>query len=139
MFGALDISVSGMVAQRTRLTAISANIANRSSYEADGLPYRARQVMLAPGDPAATTASGRALGVHVSEIEVSQAGFGYNWSPDDPKAIKSGPYAGYVAQSNVDPFVEQMNAMQATRAYEANVTAAEATKAMVTQALRLLA
>ena len=41
--------------------------------------------------------------------------------------------------SNVNPLVEQINAMQATRAYEANAIAAEASKNMMAQALRLLA
>jgi flagellar basal body rod protein FlgC len=41
-------------------------------------------------------------------------------------------------ESNVNPVTEQMNAMQATRAYEANAAAAELTRSMVNQALRLL-
>ena len=46
---------------------------------------------------------------------------------------------GYVYYPNVDPVIEQMNAMVAARAYEANVTAAEATKSMMLTSLRLLA
>jgi len=44
-----------------------------------------------------------------------------------------------VPQPNVNPVVEQINALEASRAYEANVVAAEATKSMMAQALRLLA
>ena len=139
MYGALDISTSGMIAQRTRLTAISANLANRHSREADGTPYRARRVMFEAGDPSALNAAGRSMGVRVSRIEIDQRPFNMRWDPGDPSAIREGPRAGYVLESNVNTVEETVNSMQATRAYEANVAAAEATKSMITQALRLLA
>jgi flagellar basal-body rod protein FlgC len=139
MFGLLDISTSGMIAQRTRLTAISANLANRNSTMPDGAPYRAKRVFFSPGDPAAATNDGRRLGVHVSTIEDDPAAFNMRWDPGNPRAIRSGQQAGYVLESNVDPVKEQMNAMQATRAYEANAVAAELSRSMVNQALRLLA
>jgi flagellar basal-body rod protein FlgC len=139
MYGLLDISTSGMVAQRTRLTAISANLANQNSVMPDGTPYRARHVMFAPGDPSASDARGIGLGAHVSSIEVDQSEFNLRWDPGNPMAMKDGPQKGYVRVSNVNPLVEQINAMQATRAYEANAIAAEASKNMMAQALRLLA
>ncbi len=46
---------------------------------------------------------------------------------------------GYVLYPNIDPVTEQISAMEAVRAYEANVAAAEATKALVAQALRIIA
>jgi flagellar basal-body rod protein FlgC len=139
MYGILDISTSGMIAQRTRLTAISANLANQHSIMPDGMPYRARQVMFAPGDPGAIDPTARELGAHVAAIEIDQRPFGLRWDPGNPRAIKEGPQKGYVRTTNVNPVVEQINAMQATRSYEANVAAAEATKNMMAQALRLLA
>ena len=138
MFGLLDISTSGMMAQRTRLTAISANIANRNSSEANGEPFRARQVFFQPGNPGAASADGRALGVHVSSVELDQSPFNLRYDPGDPRALKSGEYQGYVQESNVNMVIEQVNMMQATRAYEANAAAAEATRSMINQALRLL-
>lgn len=139
MYGMLDISTSGMIAQRERLTAISANLANRNSVEPDGTPYRARQVFFAVGDPKSRTPHGRKMGVHVDRIELDQSVFNLRWDPSDPRAIRSGPQKGYVQESNVNPIVEQVNAIQASRAYEANVVAAEATKSMMAQALRLIA
>lgn len=139
MYGALDISASGMIAQRTRLTAISANIANRNSVMADGTPYRGKEVFFVAGDPSAKTADGRKFGVHVSSIEDKDEPLNFRWNPDHPGAIKSGSMAGYVMESNVNPVVEQINALEAARAYEANAVAAETTKAMYAQALRLLA
>jgi flagellar basal-body rod protein FlgC len=142
MYGMLDVSTSGMVAQRIRLTAIAANIANKDAVldeKGQVNPYRARQVLLAPGNPSAGTARGREFGVHVASIEVDQSPYNLTYDPSSPLAYKDGPNRGYVPSSNVNTVVEQVNALEAGRAYEANVVAAEATKTMMAQALRLLA
>lgn len=138
MYGALDISVGGMVAQRTRLNVIQANIANANSLEdADGnfSPYLRRAVMFAPGDPQARTAAGREMGVHVAEIGIEKNALTKRYEPGHPYADKD----GYLTVPDINPVVEQINAMEASRAYEANVVAAETTKAMMAAALRLLA
>ena len=138
MYGALDISTSGMVAQRTRMGVIAANIANANTMlRADGgyEPYRRREAMFAPGDPTAASAQGRALGVHVADIELDEAPFELRSQPDSPYADAD----GYVKVPNINTTIEQINAMEAARAYEANVMAAETTKTMMAQALRLLA
>lgn len=127
------------MAQRARLTAISANIANRNSIQPDGTPYQARFVVLTPGNPDAAGRDGRRMGVHVSDVQVDESPFNLRWDPSDPMAMQSGPHQGYVRESNVNIVVEQVNALEASRAYEANAAAAEATKAMMGQALRLLA
>ncbi len=143
MYGSLDISTSGMIAQRTRLQVIAANIANRNAIldSAGNVdPYRRRIIGLAPGDPTATTPEGRAMGVHVAAIDLDSSPLQMaSYDPENPHAYKSGPNAGYVPGTNVNPVWEQVNAMEASRAYEANVVAAEAAKTMMGQALRLLA
>jgi len=142
MYGALDISTSGMTVQRARMASIAANIANRSTIldeKGNVNPYRARQVVFAPGDPQASSPEGRALGVHVAGIKIDQGEFNYRWDPTNPYAIQKGEKRGYVPEPNVNPVIEQLNAMEASRAYEANVVAAETTKQMMAQALRLLA
>lgn len=135
MYGAMDISVSGMVAQRTRLETIASNIAN------SGTPkYRAREVFFTPGDPSSSSAAGRRLGVHVSEIQQSKRPLSpVRHDPTDPNAEQEGPYKGWVMGSNVNTTLEQLNAIRATRSYEANVIVAEATKVMISQGLRLIA
>ncbi len=133
MFGALDISTSGMLAQRVRLNVISGNLANQfSTMDAEGnaAPYRRRIPVFAPGDPA----EGSDLGVHVREIMLDQSPFRQVFEPNHPAANAE----GYVSYPNVNPMVEMINAIEASRAYEANITAAEASKSMVNQALRLL-
>ncbi|MGH7243690.1 MAG: flagellar basal body rod protein FlgC [Phycisphaerales bacterium] len=142
MYGTLDISTSGMTVQRARMAAIAANIANRSTIldeKGNVSPYRARKVIFAPGDPQASTPEGRQLGVHVAAIELDKGEFNYRWDPTNPYAIQKGEKRGYVPEPNINPVVEQLNAMEASRAYEANVVAAETTKQMMAQALRLLA
>lgn len=142
MYGTLDIATSGMIAQRTRMESIAANIANRNTIideNGNVNPYRGRRVHFAPGDPSASSARGREMGVHVSHIEIDESPFGMRWDPTSVYAYKDGPHAGYVPEPNVNPVVEQINAMEASRAYEANIVAAEATKTMIGNALRLLA
>jgi len=138
VYGSLDISTSGMIAQRIRMAAISANIANANTIlDANGQlnPFRKRMVFFSPGNPSAQTAAGRRLGVHVASIEADE-------SAVKPRYMPSSPYAdenGYVPYPDISAELEQINAMQAARSYEANVVAAETTKQMMAQALRLLA
>ena len=71
MYGALDISTGGMIAQRARLDAIAANIVNKDTF-LDGAaeqPLQTRRGALCPGDPAATSPQAGDLGVHVARVE----------------------------------------------------------------------
>ena len=138
MYGALDISTSGMVAQRTRLATIAGNIANAGTIlnergEAD--PYRRREAHFSPGDPSAPSRSARKMGVHVREIAVRDDAVRLKYAPGNPYADEQ----GYLRVPDISVQVEQLNALTATRAYEANVAAAETTKTMMAQALRLIA
>lgn len=143
MYGSLDISTSGMIAQRTRLDVIAANLANQNTLRngAGSIePYRRRVVTFAPGDPTAATPETRKLGVHVQDVLLDPAPLQPGrYDPDHPDAYKTGPFAGYLAQTNVHPIIEHINELDAQRAYQANVMAAEATKQMIGMALRLLA
>jgi len=133
MYGALDISTSGLMAQRTRMDVISTNIAKQDVIlNADGEyePFRRRMAVLAEGDPA----SGKPNGVHVQEIMIDQSDLTPRYEPGSPYADQD----GYVYYPNVDSTVEQVNAMAATRSYEANIAAIEATKSMMSVALELL-
>lgn len=138
MYGMLDISVSGMIAQRTRMQVIQANIANMHVVEdAQGnyAPYLRKAAMLAPGDPGAGTDAGRDFGVHVAEIAVAENALVRRYDP----ASRHADSDGYVMVPDINPVVETINAMEASRAYEANVASAETSKAMLGQMLRLVA
>ena len=134
MFGSLDISVSALVAQRTRLTAISANMALRgAAVDPNANPdnYRARIPILAPGDPT----TGTKLGVHVKDIHLRRTPFNMVFDPKHVFADEK----GYVRYPDIDSAMEMVNALDAARGYEANITAAEATKNMMQVSLRLIA
>lgn len=138
MFDVLDMGASGLSAQRTRLDTIAANILNANTTRnarGEPVPYRRRFAVFAPGqagDPSRP-------GVHVAQIVQDSSGFQKRWDPGHPDAIKTGPDAGYVLYPNVDLAVEYVNALEASRAYEANVTMMETSKAMLNSSLRLIA
>jgi len=136
MFGSLDISTSGLVAQRIRMDVIQGNIANaQATQRADGRPgpYKRRIALFATGD------GHGGPGVHVAQVVEDPSRGPLVYDPDHPHAIRSGPEAGYVEYPNVDYVTEMVNAMMASRAYEANITAMEATKDMISSTLRLIA
>jgi len=139
MFGLFDISTSGLVAQRVRLETISANIANQETLlDSQGRfdPWKRRSVVLAAGDSEiGRSPGGRGeLGVHVAEIRESDS-FDLRFQPGHPYADER----GYVRYPDVDPVLEQIDALDAVRAYEANIAAVEATKSMFASALAILA
>lgn len=138
MFGTLDTTTSALVAQRTRSEVIAANLANANAIQdanGENNPFRRRMAIFAPGDPS----TGSSHGVHVREIAIDQSEFQYKYMPDHPLAAKDGPYAGYVAHPNINSMMEQVDMMEAARAYEANIAAAEATKSMIQTSMRLIA
>ncbi len=143
MYGTLDIAVSGMIAQRTRMDVITANLVNKDAILDSNLqvnPYRRRMAMFAPGDPTAKTPEGRRLGVHVAEIALDQTPFHAGaYDPSSPYAYKDGPNRGHLPGTNIDPVVEQVDSLEAGRAYEACAMAAETAKTMMAQGLRLIA
>lgn len=134
MFDALDISSSALTAQWTRLDTIAGNVANINTTrntQGQPVPYRRRFAVFAPGqetDP-------RQPGVHVQKIGQDSSPFRKVHEPSHPDADKQ----GYVSYPNVDLAVEYVNALEASRAYEANVTVMEVTKSMINASLRLLA
>lgn len=138
MLRSLDISTSALVAQRTRLDAVSGNIANLSSLTDETgkpNPYQARQVVF-EADP--SVGSGGAAGVRVSEIRQDQAEPLYRYQPNHPLAIQAGEHQGYVAYPNIDLTTQMVDALESTRAYEANVGLMEITKDLSRESLTIL-
>jgi len=132
MFEALEIGASGLVAQRVRMDTIAQNVLNAETTKtASGEPYRRRFVVMGAGDP--TRADGR--GVHIAGIGMDQAPFRKVHDPGNPDADAD----GFVKYPNVDLAYEMVNMIEASRAYEANITMMETTKAMLTSSMRLLA
>jgi flagellar basal-body rod protein FlgC len=137
MFGAFDISSSALSAQRVRLETVASNLANwdspDSTRSADGKPVPYRRVY--PIFQAQRTASG-GVGVGVRSIEEDQSPFLEKYEPWNTHLADA---SGKVKYPNVDLATETVNALETTRAYEANVTAIETTKSMMNATLRVLA
>ncbi|MDF1868754.1 MAG: flagellar basal body rod protein FlgC [Phycisphaerales bacterium] len=134
MYGSLDVSTSGMIAQRTRMEVIASNIANAGSIENDRgeyEPYLRRAAMFSP----VSSGKGAGMGVEVAEIQILEGSTRPEYRPEHPFADEG----GYIQVPDIDPTIEWVNGLQASRAYEANIVAAETTKNMMAQALRLLA
>lgn len=134
MFGSLDVSASGLLAQRTRLNVIAQNLAqSNTQYNEAGeyAPYQRRVPVFGVGDPA----TGSSRGVHVQEITLDQSPFRKVLEPGHRDADSE----GYVYYPNIHSAIEMVNALEASRAYEANITAAEATKSMMSSAMQLIA
>ncbi len=144
----LDIAASGMTAQRMRMDTITQNIANATTTRtAEGEPYRRRVVIMAEkgGTPFSAYFSNAMAernvrgfssgerGVKVSGIATDMTDFRLEYDPSHPDADEE----GYVKYPNVDEVVEMVDMMAATRAFEANVTAFNATKSMALKAFEI--
>jgi flagellar basal-body rod protein FlgC len=136
VFTAIDVSTSGLVAQRARMDTIAGNIANaQTTRDSDGnaAPFRRRFVTFEPADPSGDPAGH--TGVRF-EIQVDQATPPRRLhQPGHPDADA----AGFVNYPAIDLVTEFVNAMEAGRAYEANVTTIELSKEMSRLGLRILA
>lgn len=136
MFSAFDVSTSGLVAQRMRLNAISSNLANMSTTRnelGEAEPYRPRYVTFQTDSE--VTTSGGGAGVKVGSVEISGEPPLMKYQPGHPDADED----GYVRYPNIDMTTEMVDAMQATRAYEANIGVIEITKDLGRQTLRIVA
>jgi flagellar basal-body rod protein FlgC len=134
MFDVLDMGASGLQAQRTRMDTIAGNIVNaNTTRNAQGqpIPYRRRFVLFAPGQ----AGNPEQPGVRVQEIRLDQSPFQKRYEPGHPDADAD----GYVKYPNIDLAMEYVNALEASRAYEANVTMMEVSKQMLNASLRLIA
>ena len=145
LFDGLEISASGLTAERLRMDVTAENLANAQTTKgADGQPYRRKEVVLQEipsggfGSQLASAmganANAPAGGVEASGIVEDQTAGKLVYDPGNPDANAQ----GYVQMPNVDTVTEMTDLIDAQRAYEANVTAMNATKQMFTKTLDLL-
>jgi flagellar basal-body rod protein FlgC len=137
VFRSLDVSASGLAAQRMRLEAVASNLANaQTTRTAEGGPYRRRLVVMesAPAEGSFEDALSQSLNeVRSREVLAPATGGMRRYEPDHPDA---GP-DGFVTYPDVNPVEEMVDLMGATRSYEANATAIETAKKMFQQSLEL--
>lgn len=145
MFDAFNINASGLTAQRYRMDTISENVANASTTRtADGTPYRRKIVTFEEkgGQTSFSHILGKGAynhgytgqGVKVSGVYEDQTTeMNMVYDPSHPDADEN----GYVTYPNVNIITEMTNMIDASRAYEANSTAFNASKAMALKGLEL--
>lgn len=142
LFSSFNISASGMTAQRLRTDVISENIANANTTRtSDGTPYVRKSVIFEEkgnvqntfGNIFAAARSNRTgNGVKVTSVyEDESTGMSLVYDPSHPDADEN----GYVTYPNVNVVQEMTDLIDATRSYEANVTAFNASKSMASKGL----
>jgi flagellar basal-body rod protein FlgC len=148
IFNAISIASTGMSAERFRHDVIADNIANVSTTRtAEGGPFRRSRVIMRPMTEGPYWRSpflpdsldnGKGRGVRVLEVQKDSATENkLVYDPYHPDAIKSGPREGYVEMPNVDIVTEMVDLIAASRAYEANASIIDGSKAMFQRALEI--
>lgn len=144
LFTAFDINASGMTAQRYRMDIIAENVANANTTRTeDGTPYRRKVVVFEEKN--SQTPFRQVLNKardHYSGTGVKVTGvYEDTWTEGNMVYDPSHPDAdenGYVMYPNVSTITEMTNLIDASRAYQANATALDASKNIATTGLRLL-
>lgn len=132
----INIIGSALTAERFRSDIILQNIANQHTTRTEsGEPYRRKQVIFQEREQSFSDALKKVTGggVRVTEVVESQEDFKPVYDPDHPDADED----GYVYYPNVNNTEEQVDLMDASRVYEANVSALSVVKAMASKALEI--
>jgi len=140
-FSSMDVTASGLSAERERINVASSNLANvQTTQTAAGGPYKRHDVTLqavpateniaggVAGDPAHVIS-----GVKVTGIKEDQSPPRLEYDPGHPDANKD----GYVAYPNVNAVEEMVDMITASRAYQAGVTALDTASQLAQSALQI--
>ena len=132
----INIVGSALTAERFKTNIILQNIANQTTTRTEsGEPYRRKQVVFQTRTQSFDETLNNVMGggVRVAEVVESQEDFNPVYDPDHPDADEE----GYVYYPNVNNTEEQVDLMEASRVYEANVSALSVVKAMASKALEI--
>ena len=139
-FNSMDVSASGMTAQQLRTDIISQNLANiNTTRTEDGTPYVRKTVVVAQKGASFSSILNSAIGTTGQGVKVvsveddTETDMRMVYDPSHPDADEN----GYVTYPNVDTVTEMTNMIDASRSYEANVTAFNASKSMLLKTLEL--
>jgi flagellar basal-body rod protein FlgC len=146
LFGLMETSGSAMQAERMRAEIVAANMANAETTRTEsGGPYRRQHLVFAanPSDPdfmsSLHQATGKLIkqdsgppgGIHIAQVFEDSAPPLTRYDPGHPDAGAD----GYVAYPDINPLVEMVDLMSATRAYGLNNSAVQAEKGMISAAI----
>lgn len=138
---AIEVSASGLSAQRKRLEVLVSNLVNANTTRAAGTePYRRRDVVFAAASPepgfgaALDDAVLNVQGVQIAGVVTDSSEPLRRYEPGHPHADKD----GYVAYPNINPMEEMVNMLSAARSYEANLQAVNTAKEMAVKTLEIV-
>jgi flagellar basal-body rod protein FlgC len=139
LFSSIQVSASGMAAQRTRAELLVENMANAETTRTpEGGPYRRKDAVFTTDIQAspfsAIFQSELGTGVRVASIVEDQREPERRYIPGHPDADAN----GYVAFPRMNPAEEMVDLLNASRSYEANVSAMTAVKDMINRSLDIL-
>jgi flagellar basal-body rod protein FlgC len=131
-----------MAAQRTRAALLVENLANsETTRTSEGGPYRRKDAVFSSQQVGSAFASefqsqlgGEMTGVRVDSISVDTREPESRYLPGHPDADAN----GYVAMPRVNPAEDMVDLMNASRSYQANVSAMSAIKDMIQRSIDLL-
>ncbi len=140
-FSSMNVSSSALTAERTRMNLISSNLANANATRTpEGGPYKRKDAVFSatPVENRFARALDGASGREVRQVEVERIVEDQNpprlqFDPSHPDANAQ----GYVAMPNVNVVEEMADMINATRTYEANVTAVQTAKSMAMKTLEI--
>lgn len=147
LFGVMNISGSGLAAERERAEVVASNLANADSTRGPGGGvYQRHSVIFAAapvgggvagagGGFAAGLVNSAAEGVRVAAVVTDTAPPREVYDPSNPSANAQ----GYVGYPNINPVEEMADLMGAARSYQFDLSAVQASKNMIEESLQILA
>lgn len=144
-FDGYNIATSGMSAQRARINVVSSNIANaNTTHTKEGGPYKKQNIVFeeillearkgAKVDDPQAKSDLTLRGVGVKTVIESKDKPVMKYEPNHPDANEN----GYVAYPDINPVVEMVDLLEATRSYEANLSAFQTHKQMDVKTLDII-
>jgi flagellar basal-body rod protein FlgC len=139
LFGSMQVSASGMSAQRARAELLVENMANSETTRTpEGGPYRRRDVVFASelqtSPFSAVFQNEMGNGVTVSDVVTDTREPQRRYMPGHPDADAS----GYVAFPNMNPAEDMVDLLNSARSYEANVAAISSIKDMISRSIDIM-
>jgi flagellar basal-body rod protein FlgC len=143
LFGVLDINASALTAERERAEVVTSNLANAETTRTPtGVPYKRQQVVFEterPGRGTFALTLTRFGDLHARGVKVAQVV--QDTTPPLRRYVPGHPDAdaeGYVSFPDINPVEEIVNLIGAAQAYQLNVAAVQATKAMISETIQIL-
>ncbi len=134
VFQAMNISASGLTAERLRMDVVAGNIANQNTTRTEnGEAYRRKIAVFSEHLETSRTGQSQVAGIRAVEIVEDDSDLIPVYDPTHPDANEE----GYYYMPNVNVLNEMVDLMVASRSYEANVTAMNASKSMYMKALEI--